>query len=62
LSPFNVTPFSIDVPQQALEDLRARLQRTRFPDEVNDADWGWGMARSPTCEPSITAKLCTSCT
>lgn len=42
MNPFDVTPFLIDVPQQALEDLQDRLRRTRFPDEVNDDSWGWG--------------------
>lgn len=37
-----ITPYTIDVPDGAVEDLRDRLARTRFPDEVNDAEWGWG--------------------
>jgi microsomal epoxide hydrolase len=35
-------PFHHTVPAFAIEDLRARLARTRWPDDVNDADWGWG--------------------
>lgn len=27
-----VTPFTLDVPQQELDDLAARLERTRWPD------------------------------
>jgi microsomal epoxide hydrolase len=38
----SVRPFRIEIPQAALDDLRDRLARTRFPDEVNDADWSWG--------------------
>lgn len=37
-----VTPYTVDVPDAALDDLRERLARTRFPDEVNDDAWGWG--------------------
>jgi pimeloyl-ACP methyl ester carboxylesterase len=37
-----VTPFTIEIPQDRLDDLHARLDRTRLPDEVNDAEWGWG--------------------
>lgn len=35
-------PFRYSVPDAAIADLRERLARTRWPDEVNDADWGWG--------------------
>ena len=37
-----VTPFTIDIPDAALTDLRDRLARTRWPDEINDDAWGWG--------------------
>jgi epoxide hydrolase len=32
-----IQPFRIDVPQADLDDLRARLERTRWPDELSDA-------------------------
>src|SRR5687767_7542469 len=35
-------PFQIDVPQPILDDLRARLARTRWTDEVEGAGWGYG--------------------
>ncbi|MGH7279154.1 MAG: epoxide hydrolase family protein [Candidatus Rokuibacteriota bacterium] len=35
-------PFSIAVPDAVLADLRARLDRTRFPDEVPDGGWQYG--------------------
>jgi pimeloyl-ACP methyl ester carboxylesterase len=35
-------PFTHAVPEAEIAALRARLAATRFPDEVNDADWGWG--------------------
>ena len=38
----NLRPFRIAVPDAAIADLNARLDRTRWPDEINDADWGWG--------------------
>jgi pimeloyl-ACP methyl ester carboxylesterase len=37
-----VTPFSVDIPQATLDDLRERLGRTRWPDEVRDAGWDYG--------------------
>jgi pimeloyl-ACP methyl ester carboxylesterase len=39
-----IEPFRIHVPDGVLQDLRERLGRTRFPDEVNDADWSYGTA------------------
>ena len=35
-------PFVVDAPQAALDDLRERLGRTRWPDEVADAGWDYG--------------------
>ena len=35
-------PFTIEVPGAVLSDLRARLVRTRWPDEVVDAGWDYG--------------------
>lgn len=35
-------PFTVDVPQAVLDDLRARLARTRWPDEVPGAGWAYG--------------------
>jgi pimeloyl-ACP methyl ester carboxylesterase len=37
-----LTPFRVAVDQAALDDLRERLQRTRWPDEVRDASWDYG--------------------
>jgi microsomal epoxide hydrolase len=37
-----IQPFQIQVPDSELEDLRERLARTRFPDEVNDESWSYG--------------------
>jgi microsomal epoxide hydrolase len=38
-----VTPFRIDIPQADLDDLGARLARTRWPDEIPGAGWDYGI-------------------
>jgi microsomal epoxide hydrolase len=35
-------PFQINVPQAVLDDLQQRLNRTRWPDEVENAGWDYG--------------------
>jgi hypothetical protein len=35
--------FRIDVPQTELDDLRDRLARTRWPDELPEAGWDYGV-------------------
>ena len=35
-------PFHIDIPQAALDDLRERLARARFPEQLPDASWDYG--------------------
>ena len=40
--PDAIRPFEVDVPQAVLDDLKVRLARTRFPDEINDAGWDYG--------------------
>jgi epoxide hydrolase len=37
-----ITPYRIEVPDSALVDLRERLARTRFPDEIPGSGWGYG--------------------
>ncbi|RKH83389.1 epoxide hydrolase, partial [Corallococcus praedator] len=39
-------PFQINIPQSTLDDLRARLANTRWPDEVADTDWELGTNRT----------------
>ncbi len=34
-----IHPFTIQVAQSTLDDLRSRLARTRWPDEVEGAGW-----------------------
>ncbi|HEX8133278.1 MAG TPA: epoxide hydrolase [Actinomycetes bacterium] len=36
------TPFTIEVPDDTLADLKERLARTRWPDEVSGAGWDYG--------------------
>jgi epoxide hydrolase len=38
----SVQPFDVSVPRDTLDDLRERLRRTRFPDEVSGAGWDYG--------------------
>lgn len=35
-----ITPFHLDIPQEQLDDLRARLARVRWPDDVPGGDHG----------------------
>ena len=40
-----ITPFRIDIPQADLDDLRARLDRAQWPDELpGEADYGVSQA------------------
>lgn len=38
-----VKPFEISIPQSALDDLQARLERTRWPDELPGVNWEYGV-------------------
>jgi pimeloyl-ACP methyl ester carboxylesterase len=38
-----VRPFRLAVSDEAIADVHARLDRTRWPDEVNDSAWGYGV-------------------
>lgn len=37
-----IEPFKIDVPEATLEDLKRRLDRTRWPDEIPGSGWNYG--------------------
>ena len=39
----SITPFTIHVPEATLEDLRLRLERTRFPDTLEGVSWEDGV-------------------
>ena len=36
------TPFTVHIGDDVLSDLRARLERVRWPDEIPDAGWQYG--------------------
>ena len=38
-----IRPFRLDVPQADLDDLRERLARTRWPDELPGTGWEAGV-------------------
>jgi microsomal epoxide hydrolase len=39
----SIRPFRLAVSDEAIADLHARLVRTRWPDEVNDSAWSYGV-------------------
>jgi pimeloyl-ACP methyl ester carboxylesterase len=41
----SVQPFRIDVPQADLDDLRDRLAKTRWPDQLPGVGWSYGVDR-----------------
>ncbi|SDL22035.1 epoxide hydrolase family protein [Nonomuraea jiangxiensis] len=41
-----INPFRIDIPQADLDDLRDRLARTRWPDELPGTGWSYGVPSS----------------
>jgi pimeloyl-ACP methyl ester carboxylesterase len=44
--PFPLTPTPIHVPDEVLADLRRRLELTRWPDDVGNEDWRYGVSRA----------------
>ena len=38
----DVQPFNVQVPEATLEDLRERLARTRWPDDIPGSGWDYG--------------------
>ncbi|KAB2344372.1 epoxide hydrolase family protein [Actinomadura rudentiformis] len=42
MSNSEIRPFHIDIPQADLDDLRDRLARTRWPDELPGVGWSYG--------------------
>ncbi|MFD7712985.1 epoxide hydrolase family protein [Streptomyces sp. NPDC059786] len=43
--PTDIRPFRIDIPESDLDDLRQRLERTRWPDELPGVGWDYGVPR-----------------
>src|SRR5205807_2204951 len=44
--PFPLAPTPIHVPDEVLADLRQRLELTRWPDDVGNEDWYYGVNRA----------------
>ncbi len=42
----DASPFKVEIPDAVLDDLRTRLARIRWPDEVEDAGWAYGVPLS----------------
>lgn len=40
--PYNSDRFTLNIPENQLSDLKARLALTRFPDQAPDAPWAYG--------------------
>ena len=40
--PDAIVPFTISVPDEVLRDLKVRLERTRFPDDIEGSGWDYG--------------------
>ena len=38
----NIQPYTVRISDEDLDDLRDRLARTRWPDEIEGADWDYG--------------------
>ena len=38
----DIVPFTVAVPDDVLDDLRARLARTRLPNQLTGVGWGEG--------------------
>lgn len=39
---YDVRPFKIDIPEADLEDMIARLKKTRFPNDFGNDEWSYG--------------------
>src|SRR4051795_5699476 len=39
----DVHPYRVEIPQSDLDDLQARLERVRWPDELAGAEWSYGV-------------------
>src|SRR4029079_4700239 len=38
----DIRPFRVEVPEDVLDDLRERLARTRWPDQIPGSGWSYG--------------------
>ena len=37
-----MTPFKVNIDDSVLDDLRERLRKTRYPDDIDNDDWRYG--------------------
>src|SRR5215813_11681600 len=37
-----IESFSVQIPQQVIDDLKMRLKQTRWPDEIINTGWNYG--------------------
>lgn len=40
--PEQIQPFQCEVPEEVLNDLKSRLANTRYPDQLDGAQWDYG--------------------
>ena len=45
-----ITPFTVDIPQSELDDLKTRIANTRWPEKEVVDDWSQGMPLAYTKE------------
>jgi pimeloyl-ACP methyl ester carboxylesterase len=38
-----IRPFHVEIPESELDDLQARLERVRWPDELDGVEWSYGV-------------------
>jgi microsomal epoxide hydrolase len=43
MTSIDIRPFRVDIPQAQLDDLHRRLDATRWPDELPDVGWSYGI-------------------
>ncbi len=41
-----ITPFTCNIPQSAIDDLRSRIRNTRWTDEIHNSGWQYGASLS----------------
>jgi hypothetical protein len=39
----SIDPFRVEIPESDLDDLYARLDRARWPDELSGVGWAYGV-------------------
>jgi hypothetical protein len=47
----DIKPHKIEVPEEAIQRLKQKLELVDFPEELEDADWIYGSPMSDTPSP-----------